>query len=223
MKFKIVHERIGTDIWTNTRLRIIKKLLKDKGKIILDLGCGKGYIGKEFQEGNIVVFAEINPELLKDVKGIRVVLDAVNMPFKQGVFDYVICADVLEHIKDDKKVLRNIYRILKPKGKAIIALPAYSKLYGHHDKMLYHYRRYDKKSFIKIAKQVGFKIRYLRYSLSFLFLPFLVNQLIVKSGKAYIGKSKIEKKFLPLLNFIAFTESNIKLPFGINLVFVLEK
>lgn len=223
MEFKIVHERIGTDIWTNTRLRIIKKLLKDKGKTILDLGCGKGYMGKELQEGNTVVFAEINQRLLKHVKGIKVILDAVNMPFKQGTFDYVICSDVLEHIKDDKKVLRNIYRILKPKGKAIIALPAYSKLYGHHDELLHHYRRYDKKSFIKTAKQAGFKIRYLRYSLSLLFLPFLVNQLIVKSGKAYIGKSKIEKKILPLLNFITFVESNIKLPFGINLVFVLEK
>lgn len=229
MEFKIVHNRIGSDIWANTRLRIMKKLVRDrydKGKWILDLGCGKGYVGMQIQKNNKnnkVVFAEINPELIKDVKGMKVILDANHMPFKQAIFDFVVCADVLEHIKDDKKVLRNIYGILRQGGKAIIALPAYSRFYGHHDKLIGHYRRYDKKVFLRVAKEIGFKIRYVRYSLSFLFFPFLLNQFMVKSNKAYVGKSGLEKKILPLLDFIAWIESSVKLPFGINLLVVLEK
>lgn len=223
MEFRIVHNRIGSDIWANTRLRIMKNLVREKGKLILDLGCGKGYVGMQLQEGNKVVFAEVDPELIRGVKGMKVVLDANKLPFKDETFDYVICADVLEHINDDKKVLQNLHKVLKKKGKAIIALPAYSRLYGHHDKLIGHYRRYDKKSFAKLARAAGFKINYARYSLSLLFFPFLANQFMVKSNKAYQGKSSLEKKIIPLLKFISLIESSIKLPFGINLLFVLEK
>jgi SAM-dependent methyltransferase len=220
MRFEIVHNRIGSDIWA----RILQKIMsREKDKTILDLGCGKGYIGKSLALNNYVVFSEINPELIKDIEGDKVVLDALHMPFKNESFDWVICADVLEHIKDDKKVLQNIYDILKQGGKAIIALPAYSRFYGHHDKLIGHYRRYDRKSFEKTAIDIGFKIICMRYSLSILFFPFLINQLFVKSDKAYIGKSDLEKKLLPLLDFIVSIESSLKLPFGINLLFVLEK
>jgi SAM-dependent methyltransferase len=223
MEFKIVHGRVGTDIWANTRLKILNKLVKGENNIILDLGCGKGYVGSTLSERNKVVFAEIDPSLIKDVKGMRVILDATKIPFKKNTFDYVICADVLEHIKEDRKVLENIYSILKNGGNAIIALPAYSKFYGHHDKLLNHYRRYDKKSFEKLAKGIGFKIKSARYTCSLLFFPWFINQIIFKSNKAYIGKSKIEKKLIPLLNFASWLEAKIRLPFGINLQFVLGK
>jgi 2-polyprenyl-3-methyl-5-hydroxy-6-metoxy-1,4-benzoquinol methylase len=52
--------------------------------------------------------------------------------------------DVLEHIQDDKKALIKIAGLLKPAGTLIITVPAYSWLYGAHDKMLHHFRRYSK-------------------------------------------------------------------------------
>jgi ubiquinone/menaquinone biosynthesis C-methylase UbiE len=197
-------------------------LVKCNGKAILDLGCGKGYVGMSL-ENNKVVFADIEPALIKGIEGMKVVLDANYLPFKGKIFDYVICTDVLEHIKNDKKVLQNIYATLKKRGKVVIALPAYSRLYGHHDRLIHHYRRYDKKAFSEMAKNVGFRIKSVRYTCSLLFFPFLLNQFIAKSNKAYIGKSKVEEKITPLLNFFCFLESNLKLPFGINLLFILEK
>lgn len=222
MEFKIVHKRIGSDIWANTRLRIIRKLIISDNNKILDLGCGTGYVGLNLQNSD-VVFADIEPKYLEQIKGNCVVLDARKLPFKKEVFDIVICADVMEHIKEDELALREIYRVLKKNGNALVAVPAYRGLYGHHDELIGHYRRYNKKDFVKLAEKTGFKIKYSRYACSFLFFPFLINQLFVKSNKAYTGKSKLERRLLPLLNIAAWTESNIKLPFGLNLLFMLEK
>lgn len=223
MKFIVVHNRIGSDLWANTRLKIVMGLIRGRNKLILDLGCGKGYVGNELKKDNNVIFAEIDPELIKGVRGDKVILDAVNMPFKENTFDYIICGDVLEHIKEDKKVLENVYATLKKGGRAVIAVPAYKGLYGHHDKILNHYRRYDRKDFSTTAKSMGFKISYSRYVCSLLFFPFIINQIFVRSNKAYQGKSKIERRLLPALNFLAFIESSIKMPFGVGMVFVLEK
>ncbi len=223
MEFQIVHGRIGSDVWANTRLRIIKKLVKPEHNKILDLGCGTGYVGKAFAENNSVVFADIEPKYLKKVNGKCVALDARKLPFKKEVFDMVICADVLEHIKEDSLALKEIHRALKKRCCAIIAVPAYRGLYGHHDELIGHYRRYNKKDFVRLAKKTGFKVKYSRYACSFLFFPFLINQFFVKSNRAYIGKSAMERKLLPLLNFLAFIESGIKLPFGLNLLFMLQK
>ena len=111
MAFQIVHNRIGSDVWANTRLRILTRVIKKLGsgdKKILDLGCGKGYVGSVLAGENKVVFAEIDPELINGIEGSRIILNAVNMPFKHNSFDYVICADVFEQKKDDKKVLETI-------------------------------------------------------------------------------------------------------------------
>ena len=223
MSFEIIHGRIGSDIWANTRLQVIRKLIKDRGKRILDLGCGKGYIGKSLQNQNSVIFGELDYNEIKDMRGDKVILDARRLPFLRESFSYVICGDVLEHIKDDERVLKEIYSVLKWQGRAIIAVPAYSMFYGHHDRLLGHYRRYDSADFIKKARDAGFKIKYARYLCSILFFPFLLNQFMIKSNKAYIGKSKLEGRLKSLLSFLCSIESSLKLPFGIGLIFVLEK
>ena len=51
--------------------------------------------------------------------------DILNIPFPDNDFDAVICIHVLEHIEDDQKAIREIYRVLKPRGHAILAVPTY--------------------------------------------------------------------------------------------------
>lgn len=221
--FKTIHGRIGSDIWANTRLRIITRYVKGKKLSILDLGCGSGYVGESLSKGNFVVFSDISEDEMKNIKGAKIVADALNLPFKEGSFDIVLCADVLEHIKDDEKVLKNIYTVLKKTGQAIIAVPTYSRLYGHHDKLIGHYRRYDRKDITKKAKNAGFKIKSLRNMCSFLMIPFLFNQFIFRSDKAYKGRSNTGIKLAPLLDFICEIESKIKMPFGLGILTILKK
>jgi len=221
--FKVVHGRLGSDVWANTRLRIITRQVKGKNLKILDLGCGSGYVGSALAKGNQVIFLDSSEEEIRDIKGLKLIGDALHLPFRDESFDLVLCADVLEHIKEDTKVLENIYNVLKKGGKAIIAVPAYSRLYGHHDKLIGHFRRYNKGELQTKVKKIGFKIKMSRYMCSFLMVPFLFNQIIFKSDKAYKGKSSSESRFVPLLDFICDVESKIKMPFGLGLMLVLEK
>ncbi len=55
-------------------------------------------------------------------------IDITSIPIPSGKFDCIICYHVLEHIPDDKKAMRELFRILKPGGWAIIQSPIDWKL-----------------------------------------------------------------------------------------------
>lgn len=50
-------------------------------------------------------------------------IDITNLPYKDADFDAIICIHVLEHIPDDRKAMRELSRVLKPDGWAIILVP----------------------------------------------------------------------------------------------------
>ncbi len=50
-------------------------------------------------------------------------IDITNAPFGDDEFDVIICNHVLEHIPEDRKAMREIYRMLKPGGWAILQVP----------------------------------------------------------------------------------------------------
>ena len=45
------------------------------------------------------------------------------MPFEDNFFDFILCNHVLEHIVDDTKAMKELYRVLKRKGIAILQVP----------------------------------------------------------------------------------------------------
>lgn len=54
-------------------------------------------------------------------------IDVTQMPFESGEFDLFICSHVLEHVADDRKAMREAFRILKEGGVAFLQVP-YSPL-----------------------------------------------------------------------------------------------
>ncbi len=65
----------------------------------------------------IYTTADLNSPLA-DIK-----LDVQKMPIDENTFDIVICNHVLEHVPDDRKAMREILRVLKPGGFAILQVP----------------------------------------------------------------------------------------------------
>ena len=58
-------------------------------------------------------------------------MPADDLDFADNSFDSILCVEVLEHLDDANEAIREIARVLKPKGKAVIATPDYSKLLWH--------------------------------------------------------------------------------------------
>jgi predicted SAM-dependent methyltransferase len=61
--------------------------------------------------------ADLNPE------GVMVKMDIMDIQFPDNSFDVIICNHVLEHVGDDQKAMRELYRTLKPGGWAILQVP----------------------------------------------------------------------------------------------------
>jgi len=111
-----------SEFFINQRKEIAKEYLKDC-KFILDLGCGPGRFLDIFH-GKTVIGLEKNMKKIKKIPG-GLLIDggATNLPFKNAVFDGILCTEVLEHIKNYKKVIHEISRVTKPKGKVLITTP----------------------------------------------------------------------------------------------------
>ncbi|MBC6400152.1 MAG: methyltransferase domain-containing protein [Ekhidna sp.] len=71
----------------------------------------------ESLKGSNYITADIESPLAK------VKMDIHDIPFEEGTFDVIFCNHVLEHVRDDLKAMREIYRVLKTGGYAILQIP----------------------------------------------------------------------------------------------------
>ena len=106
------------------------RLAVKRGDVALDAGCGFGRHSLEFVSRGATVYSmDMDMESLrktrfsltdmkKHLKGQEVRYfvhsgDALNLPFKDGSFDRIICAEVMEHVSDDEKACSELSRVLK--------------------------------------------------------------------------------------------------------------
>jgi SAM-dependent methyltransferase len=82
----------------------------------------------------------------------------VTCPLPDSSIDAAILLNVLEHISDDAAAMRQIHRILRPGGIAVIEVPAAPHLYDVYDKVLLHCRRYSLVSLIALAENAGLNV-----------------------------------------------------------------
>jgi predicted SAM-dependent methyltransferase len=96
--------------------------------------------------------------------------------YKDNTFNIFICSHVLEHVTDDIKAMKELYRILSPAGFGITMVPILqpvtvtredpavidSKLKLQYFGQADHVRLYAKQQFIKRLESVGFKVKLYR-------------------------------------------------------------
>ena len=74
----------------------------------------------ELQHKENYITADIESPLAK------VKMDIHQIPFPENSFDVVLCNHVLEHVKDDIQAMREIKRVLRPDGWALMQIPFFS-------------------------------------------------------------------------------------------------
>jgi len=74
---------------------------------------------KVFRVNSIMEYinGDLNPLIAEKV------IDIADINFENNYFDFIICNHVLEHVKDDRKAMSELFRVLKPKGFAILQVP----------------------------------------------------------------------------------------------------
>jgi SAM-dependent methyltransferase len=77
--------------------------------------------------------------------------------------DTVVCTNVLEHIKDDAAILRELRGIIAPTGHLALQIPATPAAFGEIDRRLGHYRRYTKRGVRELLRATGWRLIYARY------------------------------------------------------------
>lgn len=98
------------------------------GKRVLEFGCGIGTYVREICRYTPHVFGfDIEIERLQAGRacGVEGLLAATaeRLPFVDGAFDVVFSNEVLEHVQDDRAACREIARVLRPGGRAVIFAP----------------------------------------------------------------------------------------------------
>lgn len=127
--------RIGKNLlqryWHAQKVLTFKKIIeRKKFTKILDDGCASGNMANEISKifpkakitGIDVYGKAINFGKNKYPHLNFFIADAHKLPFKNKSFDLVICYETIEHVVDPAKVLREIKRVVKKDGIAIIAM-----------------------------------------------------------------------------------------------------
>lgn len=148
-------------------LRQLTQNLNDKqAPVILEVGCSSGYLlqgmAKEMPHA-VLVGADIVKapmyllsERLNNIPLMR--FDLLQCPLPDSSFDAVVLLNVLEHIEDDMHALRQVSRLLKTGGMAVIEVPAGPELYDDYDKALMHFRRYRMADLMKKLEKAGLSV-----------------------------------------------------------------
>lgn len=203
---------------------------------VLDVGCGDAS-HLMMVNNETTTLAGIDPDIqsIEEAKknfpnGIFKVGYAEKLPFQDNTFDCVLFSDVIEHVSDDRKSLKEICRVLKPNGKLLLTTPhlglfflldplnySYfiSKLLRRNPKKPYH-RHYSLNRLNVLLSEAGFDQPSLIHRGGLLLTPLVYNleilsSLIIGSGskrgfkiiKKSLGEIEFKTNFGPLGYYIA--------------------
>jgi len=204
---------------------------------ILDAGSGSGVfsfeLGRHFPEAK-VLGVDLLQEAVEACRHIAQRTPASNVSFHQGsiedmpeegIFDLILCVDLLEHIQDDVAALQGIYRSAAPGGVLVLHVPALYRRYPVWNKSL----NFDVESHIRTGyepddirgklEKTGFVIREMGFTYGFWeTLANNISYMITRARMKDKGLYALAFPFLYLISLLGFRARPKKLGAGIFVV-----
>jgi SAM-dependent methyltransferase len=190
------------NFWFSSRNKLIIWALHKyfpKVKSFCEIGCGTGIVLSSIEKTfpSIRLHGGEISTLGLDYAARRVPraefyqMDARKIPFVNE-FDVIGSFDVLEHIQDDEKVLKQMYQAVCLDGGIILTVPQHPFLWSQRDKYGYHVRRYRARELKAKVEYAGFEVAKMTSFVTIL-LPLMVL--------ARLKEKRSSKEFDPLREF----------------------
>ncbi len=230
--------------WFLARMKILEAQIvmafpKSRELNILNIGVATGASSEMLAKFGKVTSIEYNQEcidFMKDKLSFEVLYGSIlELQFQDNEFDLVCAFDVVEHVDDDYLAVKEMFRVCKPGGLVFVTVPAFSSLWGPHDVVNHHFRRYKKTRLLDLGHLYGTN-RYFSYFNFFLFPPIylirrLLNFLPKNSSRKDSGSDLglVKSTLINRIYFQIFYAENIflkrgyKLPFGVSAMALWHK
>jgi len=169
--------------WFRHRNRCITAAVKryrPSGPVV-DVGAGNGFVARGLETAGFEVIA-VEPGLsgarAARNRGIRRVICGTfeDIGFAPSSLPAVGLFDVLEHVRDDGRLLGMVSAALVPQGLVYLTVPAYQALFSSEDVAAGHFRRYTIRSLTDVVMRSGFQVEYGTYFFAPLPLPILLGR-----------------------------------------------
>lgn len=229
--------------WLAGKYRIIADVIRRRFKParrdarVLDLGCGPGNLLDYLAPHGEPFGSDYSSDALRFCagRGYRRLFraDFHSLPLRSSSFDLVTCIDVLEHLEDDRSAFAELVRILRPGGLLIVSVPAFQFLWGDHDTLYGHHRRYTTGQVRARMQAVGLCVVKLSYFEPLFVLPLLVYRNLKKlllRGESIRSRDDFVQLFPPLNTLLChliaaerFPLRFLNFPFGVTILAVARK
>jgi len=155
---------------------------------LLDCGCGTGHnLATLLRPYGLAFGFDLTPAGLAHARaaGLRLArADMAAIPFQSNRFDLATSFDVLQYVRDDTGVMKEIARVIKPGGGLVVTAAALDVLRGGHAGTWPEVRRYTTARMRSIVEGAGLEIRHLTYLFASLFPAMLAVRLAGRAGEA---------------------------------------
>ncbi len=230
-----------TSHWWFTGRRVILQQLLHSLQLperpkILEIGCGTGGnldLLSQFGHTSGMEFNETARRIALKKTNNRYTIKAGQcpdtIPFAKQSFDVICLFDVLEHIRDDKGTLIAISKLLKKNGTILVTVPAYQWLWGPHDDVVHHKRRYSRPMLRQTIRDAGLSTIKISYFNTILFPLAVLFRLKDKlSARQTATGTQIPPAPINTILKLIFTSErfllkHFSLPFGLSLFCIAHK
>jgi SAM-dependent methyltransferase len=217
-------ERVCIDLRTTVGNQTLK---------ILDVGCGTGANLEMLSEFGTAEGVDVSAEALSFCRerGLEKVKkgEAEALPYDDASFDLVTGLDVVEHLDDDLAGLKEMQRVLRPGGRAVVFVPAFMFLWGVQDDISHHRRRYTMDQLKSVVRAAGLEVERASYVNISFFVPILAGRLLMRALRIRPeSENNITIGFLNGVLGKLFGAESVALrysnfPFGVSIICVARK